>query len=291
MTHTSSASPRVDFADVVFDSGSFTATLGPGVHAFLGAADSGARRLIELASGQLAPRRGRVWVDGLDVFRNPDARARIASTTGASLPYALSVAELVRGLSELRGADIDAARQWVSRVVGEGVLTTPIDELSHEQSHGVDLALALAHECARVLLLWEPFEPPVDSSWLKSVLLERGERQVVLVGTASPPHPALSGSCFYFSGVGASTERDTPQANSLWISADPIAPLARELLSLPGVLHAEVLEGTPGLLRLGLEQTSEETAQRVCREALRIAVHGGIEVRGIRLVRGAVDEL
>lgn len=291
MTETSSAPPRVDFADVVFDSGSFAATLGPGVHAFLGAADSGARRLIELASGQLAPRRGRVWVDGLDVFRNPDARARIASTSGASLPYARSVAELVGGVSKFRGDDVDATRQWVLRVVGADVLTAPVEELSHEQSHGVDLALALAHERARVLLLWEPFEQPVDSRWLRSVLLERGERQVVLLGTASPPEPALSGSCFYFSGVGASSRRDTPRADSLWISAQPIAPLAKELLSLSGVLHAEVLEGSPGLLRLGLEQGSEETAQRVCREALRLAVDGGIEVRGLRLEQGAADEL
>ena len=130
MTDSFSAPPRVEFADVVFDSGSFSATLGPGIHSFLGAANSGARRLIELTSGQFSPRRGRVWVDGLDVFRNPKARARIASTTGASLPSAPSVAELVGGVSELRGDTVDATRQWVLRLAGEGVLTMPIAALA-----------------------------------------------------------------------------------------------------------------------------------------------------------------
>ena len=140
-------------------------------HALIGPNGAGKSTLFQLLSGGLRPSAGRVWLDGRDVTRMPDARrARLGigqTFQHASLFLSMTVAENValaarravgQGWSLVPRAS-SALDQRVDERLGEvGLLdrrAALAGALSHGEGRQLELAIALA-AAPRVLLLDEP---------------------------------------------------------------------------------------------------------------------------------------
>jgi len=140
-------------------------------HALIGPNGAGKSTLFQLLAGGLRPTAGRVWLDGRDVTRLPDApRARLGigqTFQHSSLFLSMSVADNValaarrvigRAWSPVP-RDSPALRQRIDQLLGEvGLLdrrTASVSALSHGEGRQLELAIALA-AAPRVLLLDEP---------------------------------------------------------------------------------------------------------------------------------------
>ena len=140
-------------------------------HALIGPNGAGKSTLFQLLSGGLRPSAGRVWLDGRDVTRMPDARrARLGigqTFQHASLFLSMTVADNV-ALAAQRTLgrpwspvprQRPALRQRVEQLLADvdllGRRAVPVAALSHGECRQLELALALAN-APRVLLLDEP---------------------------------------------------------------------------------------------------------------------------------------
>jgi hypothetical protein len=149
----------------------------------------------------------------------------------------------------------------------------------------IQLALALAHEAAQLLLLWEPFACGLDLGWLHETLRSRAERQIVVVFLGTPPEPPLPGPVFHFgrgAALAASHAPVPPRQGSLWVAAHPVEALAQELVQNSFVVGAEILLGEPGLLCVGIAAEPASAVQSVCAATLAIAREKNIQIRGLR---------
>jgi iron complex transport system ATP-binding protein len=136
------------------------------VTALIGPNGAGKSTLIRAASGVLAPRAGRVLVDGEDVARlAPDRRARKVAVVpqAVHLPEAFTALDTVLlgrtaylgWLGRETAADQEAARQAMARTSTLELAERRLGELSGGERQLVLIAHALA-QAAPVLLLDEP---------------------------------------------------------------------------------------------------------------------------------------
>lgn len=274
--------PRLVFERVPVRSGSFDHAFDVGIHTVLGTRDSGALELFELASGGVSPRRGRVLLGGRQLAREPRLRRRVAATSPGPLPDFPTVEALVEACAMLRGHSVEPV--W-SLLKGWGTELSRVARpraLPEAMAQRIQLALAMAHEAADVLLLWDPFGSGATPSGIVEMIRARGLCQVVLVFVPTLPEPPLPGVVLHFGAsapASASRARTVGCAGSLWIAAEPIDRLAQRLVAQPNVVGVEILHGQPGLLRVGI---AGQAATEVGAAVLAIAHEQRIRIRGIR---------
>lgn len=272
------------FDRVLVRSGTFDHVFEVGVHTVLGDRSSGAFDLFELASGSVSPARGRVSLAGRSLCSSPELRRRVAGLAPLPLPDFTSVGELVRATAQLRGHAPEPVFELLASWQAEELASRAPGDLSPETAALVQLAMALAHREARLLLLWEPFATNVDRGWLHRTLCARGADAVVLVFTSTLPEPALSGSVVRFGTTSLSLAprvESAPRRGSVWVAADPVERLARELVKLPGIVGAEILVGEPGLLCVGIAP-EPALVEQVCASVLAIAREHDVRILGMR---------
>jgi ABC-type branched-subunit amino acid transport system ATPase component len=140
-----------------------------------------------VTSGAVTPERGVVLLEGEPLATTPAARRRTASLLATeTLPFARDLATAVKRVLTARGdarqpydvlapSGLDA---WSRRAPGE---------LDRDELRSVALLLALAHEEARVLLLYEPFATSISATCGLEAALEQAVARgtiVVLVGAS-----------------------------------------------------------------------------------------------------------
>ncbi|HEY2429371.1 MAG TPA: ABC transporter ATP-binding protein [Acidimicrobiales bacterium] len=149
--------------------GSFFGLVGPN--------GAGKTTTLRMATGLLRPDFGQIWVEGIDVWADPNAaKARIGV-----LPEDLRLFERLTGaelltyhglLRRLPAADVAARSAELIEVLGLGdAASTLVVDYSHGMRKKIALAAALLHN-PRVLFLDEPFEAidPVSARTIKAVL-------------------------------------------------------------------------------------------------------------------------
>jgi ABC-type thiamine transport system ATPase subunit len=129
---------------------------GPGTSVVLGDDSRALSALAAVASGSETPERGRVLLDGARLDATPFARRQVASLLAdEALPPArtveLGVARLLAARGDRRDSRAVLAGFGLDRWCGR----RPSD-LDWDERRSLALALALGHEQARVLVLYEP---------------------------------------------------------------------------------------------------------------------------------------
>jgi len=149
--------------------GSFFGLVGPN--------GAGKTTTLRMATGLLRPDYGQIWIEGIDVWADPNAaKARIGV-----LPEDLRLFERLTGaelltyhglLRRLPPADVAARTAELIDVLGlRDAANTLVVDYSHGMRKKIALAAALLHN-PRVLFLDEPFEAidPVSARTIKAVL-------------------------------------------------------------------------------------------------------------------------
>jgi ABC-type thiamine transport system ATPase subunit len=143
--------------------------------------------LVAVLSGAVTPTRGVVLVDGAPLATTPDARRRVASLLDAeALPFARDVDAAVARALAARG-DAQQPHDVLAPLGLDTWSRRAPSELDRDELRSVALALALSHERADVLVLYEPLAPSASpAAGVEAAVrrcVERGA--VVVVATAS----------------------------------------------------------------------------------------------------------
>lgn len=143
--------------------------------------------LVTLAAGAHLPARGRVSLSGAVLFDDPSARRSVGSLLAyEALPPDRNVESAVSRILSARG-DAVPARTHLASLGLEGWGKRPVSDLDSAELRSLALGLALAHEQARLLVLYEPFATlALAPELVRERMLERAERgAIVLVATTS----------------------------------------------------------------------------------------------------------
>jgi ABC-2 type transport system ATP-binding protein len=199
-------------------------TLGPGVHAVLGAPEDGTIAFADALSGVRRPTRGTILVAGRDPAKLPFVRARIgvlppeprlvpASTVGASVRLAMRA----RGEA---GQSIDA----ILDPLGLSTLhARKVRSLGYAEARAIELALALSTPAPYLLSLHEPFSDVamVPTAPVRQRVRELGAAGVcVVVTTSSPADAELVADAIYVLHAGSLSRVAGPDGAGLV----PVAP-------------------------------------------------------------------
>jgi len=161
--------------------------LDAGLYALTGPNGAGKSTLLRALAGVLPLARGRVEIDGHDLWRDPVAARRRLGYLPESpelFPY-LTARELLRTANAVRGVPATAGEDQFSRWVRPAALDLRIGTLSAGQRRKLALVAATCHD-PRVLLLDEP-DDALDAAAitdLRALLVTwRDEGRTVLLST------------------------------------------------------------------------------------------------------------
>ncbi len=173
--------------------------------------------LVAVMSGAVRPDRGVVLFDGAPLVRTPGARRRVASLLEAeTLPFARDVDTAVARALEARG-DVRQPHDVLAPFGLDVWSHRAQRELDRDELRSLALALALSHEQADVLVLYEPFATSISAAThIEAAIrrcVERGA--VVVVATASRAGALHWGGphCSVRDGVLARFTRDSVPAS------------------------------------------------------------------------------
>ncbi len=165
-------------------------TLGPGLWAVVGPNGAGKSTLLRAIAGVLSPARGRIEIDGHDLWEAPQAARRRLGYLPESpelFPY-LTARELLRTVNAVRGLEPQAGEEQFGRWVRPAALDLRIGTLSAGQRRKLALVAATSHEPG-LLLLDEPANT-LDAAAvqdLRAILSDfREQQRTVLVATHRP---------------------------------------------------------------------------------------------------------
>ena len=176
---------------------SVNAAFEPGLHVVLGKDGAALDALVAVASGEIAPKRGRVLANGADPHRAPSARRRIASLRALeALPPSARVADSLAIV--LAAREMSAWREDVLARLGHLELDARSPEsLRPAEARSLALSLALCDARAEVLALHEPFATSLPRGALIEELRARAESSLLLVTTASLADARSLGGAWY----------------------------------------------------------------------------------------------
>jgi ABC-type taurine transport system ATPase subunit len=208
---------------------------GPGRSVVLGDDSRALSVLAAVASGSEAPERGRALLNGVPLDASPAARRHTASLLADEvLPPAHTVEEAVTRILAAR-----ASRRTANEALGAFGLSRwnarRASELDWDERRSLGLALALAHESARLLVLYEPLGTSSVPASTVHAELERaiaGGATVLLLTTSVESALAFGGPTVWLErGV----LRGTPLAAQLEAVTAPemAARPANQVVSMP----------------------------------------------------------
>ena len=161
--------------------------LDAGLYALTGPNGAGKSTLLRALAGVLPLARGRIEIDGHDLWRDPVAARRRLGYLPESpelFPY-LTARELLRTANAVRGVPATAGEEQFGRWVRPAALDLRIGTLSAGQRRKLALVAATCHD-PRVLLLDEP-DDALDAAAiadLRALLVAwRDEGRTVLLST------------------------------------------------------------------------------------------------------------
>ncbi len=265
----------------------------------LGLNGAGKSTTMKVLAGLLAPSRGQVLIEGIDVAQNPEAlRGRIGYLPEDPPLYAdMTVRGFLAHCGRLKGMTREAIRLRVPEVIALAQLTGKEDQVIGTLSHGyrkrVGIAMSVVHD-PRLVILDEPISglDPQQIAEMRHVVRNLGQGRAVIV--SSHILSEISQTCdrilVYHNGrlVAQGTELELAQRSgsdtrvliTVRGSADALESWAR---SHPRVRAVARRPADPGLAAALLDLDGD------AREALVAdAVAAGF---GIRLVESPADEL
>lgn len=267
---------------------SVTAAFEPGRFALLGTDAVALASFVELVAGNRSPRRGAVLLDDQRVDDQPLQRKRVATLLDDDvLPEARDVSAAV-GLALRARGDQRTASELLSRFeLGDLASRTPLS-LSGAERRELALALALSHEQADVLALYEPFAAGarVGDERLLRALDEAERRGAIVIACVREIADArrLGGSALVLDQHGllplpAATLAPAGVSVELRVKSERARELAAALAADPevsGVRFDEARE--PGVLEL-----SGADAEALALALARHAVERGVQLSEIRV--------
>jgi ABC-2 type transport system ATP-binding protein len=157
----------------------------------LGPNGAGKTTIIKSICTILLPTSGEIWVDGVDVLRNP--RAALEKVTAVlegnrNVYWRLTVRDNLEFFAGLQGQSLRSVRAYIDELIELFNLTEKVNEQARALSRGMQQKLAVA--CALVkrtpiLLLDEPtlgldVETSYELRWILKRMAEQGERTILL---------------------------------------------------------------------------------------------------------------
>jgi len=165
-----------------------TARFEAGCWPVVGASVAPLATLIALAAGTQAPARGRVSFAGSTLYEAPQTRRLVGSLLAyETLPPERDVETAVARILAAR-ADTVPARTHLRSLGLESWSQRGVNDLDRAECRSLALGLALGHEQARLLVLYEPFAAThaLAPELVRERILERAQQGViVLIATTS----------------------------------------------------------------------------------------------------------
>jgi ABC-2 type transport system ATP-binding protein len=166
-----------------------TFTLGPGVHALVGAPQDGAALVLEVLAGRVRVRGGKARLLDRAPGDSTLRRALAYVPIDASLPDSLRVGEALAIAAKIRG---DEPRDPAARLDALGLAalaTRKVRTLARDEARAVAIAEALTSPRVQVILIDEPFvsiDGRATSRLSKALRARAKDGACVVVATASP---------------------------------------------------------------------------------------------------------
>ena len=255
-----------------------SASFGAGTHVVLGSERDGTSRLIELASGRLAPARGRVLLDGVAPWSNPSTRRRIASLCAdESLLPARDVTGAVH--LALRARDDDRSPLSVLDDAGLARFASQrVAALTAREARAITLSIALSHREPALLALHEPLNLVglLQEDFVLQSLERRSAAGAIVLCTASRLEDAarLGGTANALErGLWVDSAQARPPLGTVTLRVHTPEPrrLAARLSEAPDIAGVE-WAGGPELLIHGsdLDRLAHSVVANARAEAIRI---------------------
>jgi ABC-type sulfate/molybdate transport systems ATPase subunit len=136
--------------------------------------------LVSLLTGERAPRRGRVLLEGAAPAQNPALRRHIAALLpNEALPPARTTLAAVSLALSARSEAPSRASEILESSGLSGLASS--SRLTWREARSVALALALAHESAKLLALFEPLSTSLAPNFVLEKLDQHTERGAIVV--------------------------------------------------------------------------------------------------------------
>lgn len=166
--------------------------LEPGLHVIVGNVSDGTHDLLQLCSGEVAPTRGHVRIDGAAPHRSPRLRRALGCAYAGTPFEERRVRDAMAQRLQLHGSSV-TPESALSRFGIEALLDRVPHSLTALELHLVQLALALSLEAPKAVFLSEPLALSVHSDVhvVLSAIHQRAESSIVVCTTASPRTAAL----------------------------------------------------------------------------------------------------
>lgn len=268
--------------------------LAPGRYVLLSSERDALRDFVALLAGREPPRAGRVLVDGRPPSDSPALRRKLAALfDDEALAPARSVLDSVTSALEARGSAVRDARSLLADAGLENYAGVSPNALSTREARSVALALALAHDAAELLVLYEPLSTSLPRRRVLEALDRHTARGAIVVTATTHPADAtlLGGSwlCVELGRVRAGAGQAPRLGAGPWQQLSVEVDDARALSLL--------LHGSP--LGLTTELGSEPHQLKVtgpaldltAREVIALARREGLEVRRISAAVPPVEAL
>lgn len=169
-----------------------TLELDAGLHVVVGNVSDGTLDLLHLASGNAAPLRGRVRVDGEVPHRSPALRRAFGCAYASPWFDEKLVQDAVARRFEIHGCNV-TPESALSRFGIESLLVRTSRSLNPLELHACQLAIALSIERPKALFLCEPlaYTGGANVHVILDAIRQRADRSIVICATASPRTAAL----------------------------------------------------------------------------------------------------
>ncbi len=163
----------------------FSAVKGE-IIALLGPNGAGKSTLMNMIAGFIAPSRGKIYVNGVDIAQNPErAKEKIGFLPEGSPLYSdMSVKMFLNYMSQLRGANAHDIDRAVKLAKIENVLSQKIETLSKGYLRRVGFAQSILNN-PDVLLLDEPTDglDPNQKEHMRNLIGQMGTHKTLLIST------------------------------------------------------------------------------------------------------------
>src|SRR5688572_4974753 len=158
-----------------------TLELDPGLHVIVGNVSDGTLDLLRLSSGDVAPLRGRVQLDGETPHRSPALRRAFGCAYASSAFDEKLVKDAVARRLELHASHV-TPESALSRFGIEALLGRTAASLNPLELHAVELAIALSIDTPKALFLCEPLAYATGSSAhvFLDAIRQRADRSIVI---------------------------------------------------------------------------------------------------------------